>query len=261
MLHVGQARRRRVRVRRPAPSTARSRARRGASRARRRGRADRAAGRSRPGRCGCGRRAACRRAGPPVRCSPRSSAVWTSSSSDGRAERPRLAGLVEIVERGEQLRPARRRRAARPGAAPGRARATPAGRRARAASRSARTSTARASASAGPPSKRPPHSRSGRGHSTVQLPAADGARSRRGGGLGRQPPELDEALGQRLVEGVPRVVGRQVVVVQRCRAAAAGHDRPAAVQAPSGCRRTRAPARSAMKASSARRSGENHRPS
>ena len=38
--------------------------------------------------------------------------------------------------------------------------------------------------------------------------------SRRGGDLRRQPPQLDEALGQRLVEGVAGVVGREVVVVE-----------------------------------------------
>src|SRR3954451_23803754 len=47
---------------------------------------------------------------------------------------------------------------------------------------------------------------------------------------GGHPPQLDEALRQRLVELVVGVVRRQVVVVQRRRAAPAGDDRTPAVQ-------------------------------
>ena len=72
---------------------------------------------------------------------------------------------------------------------------------------------------------------------------------------------LDEALGQRLVEGVARVVGRQVEVVQRLRR----DFRPVTTARPP-CRVIRmSPVTcwlaSAMKPSRARLSGENHRPS
>ena len=113
------------------------------------GRAGTAAGRWPPGRCGCGRRAACRRRGPSSSIRPRSSAVCTSSSSGGGDEGARGDLRGQRVQGGQHLRRARRRRAARPGAARRRAPGSAAGRRAPAASRSAPTGSARPSPATG----------------------------------------------------------------------------------------------------------------
>src|SRR3954452_15936564 len=48
--------------------------------------------------------------------------------------------------------------------------------------------------------------------------------------LRRERPDLDEALGVRLVEGVSGVVGREIEVVQALRAGAAGDGRPSTLQ-------------------------------
>src|SRR5439155_24092560 len=92
----------------------------------------------------------------------------------------------------------------------------------------------RDSASAGPPEKRPPQRRVGGvdslvtwcsfGRSALQTFVSCCCDA------GRQTPQLDETFCQRLVEGVVRVIGREVVVVERRRAAAAGDNGATAVQ-------------------------------
>src|SRR3954468_9095715 len=93
----------------------------------------------------------------------------------------------------------------------------------------------RASASAGPPLNRPPHNRSG----GVPSPGLRSSVSAIGPfyrpvALGRDParqtPPLDEALGQRLVEGVVCVIGREVVVVEGAGTPPSGDDRAATVK-------------------------------
>ena len=112
------------------------------------GRAGRGAGRWPPGRCGCARRAACRR---PGRAARGARARW-------RCGRPRRPAWRRRCRR-RPARPGcpgppgpgrtRRRRAARPGAGRRRARGSAAGRRAPGASRSAPTGSARPSPARG----------------------------------------------------------------------------------------------------------------
>ena len=182
---------------------------------------------------------------------PRSSAVCTSSSSTRRAGTRRRAPR----RRGRPGRRASRPSSSsveQPGAVqhPG---VRPRGRRGRtapAASRSARSTDSAASAVAGPPANRPPHSRVGRRWSltldvlvvaTTSLDAhasiprlrarvTAGPVRRRGAAahLAGQAPQLDEALGQRLVERVAGVVGRQA----RSRTATASLRRPVTTARP-----------------------------
>ena len=83
----------------------------------------------------------------------------------------------------------------------------------------------------------------------------------RRGDLRRQAPELHEALGQRLVEQVALVVGGEVEVVERLRAAAPGGHRAAAVQRHPDLAGHVLLGVESTKASRLRRSGENQRPS
>ena len=149
--------------------------RRARRRARGRGHAGRAAGRWRSGRCGTGRRAACRRARRAARGARARARSCTSSSESIAAEVPAATAVRELVAARRASAPARRRRAGRRGAAPGRAPGTRPGRRARAASRSGWTRDSRASASDGPPPNRPPQSRvwalaAASGHSQCSSP-------------------------------------------------------------------------------------------
>jgi hypothetical protein len=85
-------------------------------------------------------------------------------------------------------------------------------------------------ASAGPEVNRPPQSATGCcpfWTDISELPVLLGAPRV---DLAGQAPELDEALGLRLVEGIALVVGGEVEVVQRLLAAPAVDDRAAAVQ-------------------------------
>ena len=170
-----------------------------------RGRAGRAAGRWRPGRCGSGRRAACRRA---RRAAP-------AARARARCARPRprrWAGTAPArtaassSSRAPSIRPARRRRAARPGqdpgVRPGRGRSYGASRQSKCTDTDSRAS---ASARAAAPN-RPPHSRGrprwrsaldggsvGARVTARPRPARSAGRAARGD-LARQAPQLDEAL-------------------------------------------------------------------
>ena len=123
-----------------------------------------------------------------------------------RARRTRCAGSTHVQPLVHR-RLVGRRQVTRRRRAPWRARAIRRCRRARAPSRSASTVESAASSGEGPSANRPPQRPSAMAlprHFRVP-PRAD---------LRRQRPELDEALGQRLVERVAGVVGREGEVVQ-----------------------------------------------
>ena len=150
VLQVGHARRRRRRVALGQPRAAailqlgQPRDERGA-----RGRAGTAAGRWRPGRCGCGRRAACRRARRAARAARARARCARPRRLDRRRNVPSATSAVEVVERAEHLRQLVVGAAGRPGAAPGRARGSRRGRTAPGASRNGRTPTARPASARG----------------------------------------------------------------------------------------------------------------
>ena len=243
VLHVGHAGRRRVHVPSGLLGQRVGQLDQPARPPRGRGRAGRAAGRWRPGRCGTGRRAACRRARravpagrAPARCARPRRRPWAGT----RRTRRRPPG-----------RPARRASGpVRPGRAGPRAASTRACAREPARSYGASRQSnwtltdSRASASAGPPANRPPHRLvrlvpalfSVRLLSStpaiVNVTAASHPTGRPGPAASRrrQAPELHEALGQRLVEGVAGVVGGHAEVVEAGLGAPAGDHRAAAVQ-------------------------------
>jgi hypothetical protein len=96
--------------------------------------------------------------GPARSISPRSSAVWTSSSSSRGRKEPEPTSASSWSSAVEHRRQGLRRRAGQPGREhPGVRPASPRCRRPPAASRSGSTSTSAARASAGPPANRPPH--------------------------------------------------------------------------------------------------------
>ena len=231
MLQVREAgRRRRRRGARPGRAARAADGRRRATSAAR-GRAGTAAGRWRPGRCGCGRRAACRRAAPSRSIRPRSSAVCTSSSSASARSDPAATSAVELVERRRASRPSsssveQAGPVQHPGVGPG---CRP-GRRAPAASRSGPRPTAPPAPSDGPAGEpAAPQPRVGARVRRSARRASAAGRACAAILLGR-PHSSTKPLARRLVEGVARVVGRQVEVVQRRLAAPAGHHGPAAVQ-------------------------------
>ena len=208
-----------------------------------RGRAGRAAGRWRPGRCGCGRRAACRRGVPRRSSRPRSSAVCTSSSATVGPEvaRPRTAASGRPARRASRCELVVVEQAGA-GAAPGRARARPAGRTGASRQSKCTLTDSAASASDGPPSNRPPHSgrrlaacSSSRCSSPWRLPAVRTSFRLAGRRFGRARscsagPTARRSPWPGLVERVAGVVGRELEVVQRRAAAPAGDDGAAAVQ-------------------------------
>src|SRR5690606_3481061 len=176
------------------------------------------------------------RAAPARSMRRRSGAVWTSSSSGGGAKAPETTSASSRSSASSI--PPRSVSSSRPAAASARAWAREPAMSCRARRQSKwveRDSSVRASA--GPPLNRPPHRLSGASPMVGRLEGAgahvhgvaEGGVPGRGE-LGRHAVDLDEALGVGLVEGVARVVGREVEAGQAGVACATGGHGAAAVE-------------------------------
>src|SRR5919202_2993933 len=173
------------------------------------------------------------RSGPARSSRPRSSAVCTSSSSGTGTNAPEATSASSRSSAASS--PSSWSAVSRPAACRTRACARDPARSYDASTQSKCTDADRAASAAdGPPANRPPQRLTGAagepGSSavTVGSPPAE-PRVAGGGQLARQAPQLDEALGERLVERVAGVVGREVEVVQALLAAPARHHGAAAV--------------------------------
>ena len=219
-----------------------------------------AGGRWRPGRCGCGRCAAWRPTSPASSVTRRSTAVWMSSSSGAKTNVPAASSSSTRSRAASSAVTSSSLEDAGPAESPARGPASRPGRRAPAAGRSGRLTVKADHGSAVPVAETAVpqrHDAARPGPAPVGRPRALAGRP----GGHAQAPQPHEALGVLVAEGVGGVVGGQAVVVE-----ATGLRRPTTEQRPARSKRSRTSpvtwrCDSAMKASSAGLSGENHRPS